>query len=99
MDTNDLILDEEFDLLIQGGDIVVDRAADQRAMLILHTSQGEWKQSPLVGVGIKQSLNGAVSGAFLNSLNANIRKQIEADGLIVNKIQINESNITLEVSE
>jgi phage baseplate assembly protein W len=95
----DIILDDDNDLLIQNGDFVIDKSGDQRAALIIQTSQGEWKQSPLVGCGINTALNSSLTGAAINNINAVVRKQLEADLLKIKRLRIDKLNIDIEVSE
>lgn len=95
----DFIIDDDFDIIISNGDIAVDKSNDQRALLILHTAAGEWKQHPLIGVGINKYLNSSKTGNIINALNSDIRKQIEADGLKIARLRIANDEIDLRVNE
>ncbi len=44
------------DLMFQGGDLVVGRSEAQHAACILETHPAEWRQWPLLGVGISSYL-------------------------------------------
>jgi lipoprotein-releasing system permease protein len=56
MAVKDITLDDNFDLIIENGDFKVSDSDMQHIQLICITNLGHWKQFPLVGVGIEQSL-------------------------------------------
>ena len=73
----DVMLDADFDLLIENGDFVLGHDEAQRAALIIATYPGNWKQWPLTGVGQARLLNGPIDG----QLRRDITMQLQADGL------------------
>ena len=87
----DLLLDENGDLAIVNGDLLIGDASTQSVQLILTSKPGEWKEFPLVGCDIERALNGAIS----RFLEQNIRVQLEADYFKIEKLQITEKGIDL----
>lgn len=83
MTTKDIMLDDDGDLLIENGDFVVDNSDQQHVLLIVNTYLGNWKQYPLVGVGIKRYL---ASSGQQNNLRRDISVQLEADGYAVDSV-------------
>ena len=80
----DLLLDDGFDLAIEGGDLVVGASTQQHQHLLLLLSKGELRQFPLRGVGTRSYLLEDVTLGTLNSL---IKREFEADGMTVKRIQ------------
>lgn len=81
---NDILLDENFDVKIEGGDIVTGPATNQHQKLLLVSEKGQWRMHPFVGVGIFSAINDDEQGA----LNAEIRKQFELDGMFCKHIKV-----------
>ncbi|SHJ76223.1 hypothetical protein SAMN02745146_0102 [Hymenobacter daecheongensis DSM 21074] len=57
----DILLDEEDDLLIVNGDLVIGDSEEQEVGLILRTNQGDWRQSPLTGFGVARRTRTEIS--------------------------------------
>ena len=81
----DIILDDDLDLKIVNGDLVIGESDQQSIQLILNAFPGAWKEFPTCGVGIKQYQ--ASTGQSLN-LKRNISVQLEADGFKVNAVTV-----------
>lgn len=79
----DLKLDS-FDLTISGGDFVISEATKQHQELLLLTQSGEWRETPMAGIGINYWLQDDGNGA--NSAAA-IKSGFESDGMTVSLIQ------------
>ncbi len=87
----DIILDENNDLIInQFGDFDVKESDQQHVVLIINTFQGNWKQYPLLGVGI---INYLRSSGQQQVLRRNITVQMIADGYQVNEIILKDNAI------
>ena len=84
----DLLLDEHYDLLLSGGDLVVDAADEQHVALLLLTEKGEWRQSPATGVGLRRHQAGPMDAAEQAALSREIRIQLERDGYQVNAVAV-----------
>jgi hypothetical protein len=74
----DLTLDEDDDLLISQGDLVVSDSLQQEVDLILRTSQGEWRDSPLTGFGVARRMRGQVKRPEFERA---LATQLELDGM------------------
>ena len=73
----DILLDEEDDLLIENGDFVVDASEEQEVGLILRTSQGDWRASPLTGFGVARRTRNEVNRP---QFERELSSQLELDG-------------------
>lgn len=69
------------------GDFFAGESREQEADLIIYSARGDWKQNPLIGVGVRRAYNKPIS----EELSRQIRLQCESDSLrITNVIQGNE---------
>ena len=68
------------DLLFVDGDFVIDYSDEQHISDIIRSFQGEWKQTPQIGVGILGYLN---SSGQEQVLSRSIRVNLESDGYTV----------------
>lgn len=85
MNVSDLLLNEDNDLDIQGGDFVVGESTQQHQQLILMANPGDFRAAPQVGVGIQQLiLDDAPTAAIVSEIQA----QMEADGMQVEYINL-----------
>jgi hypothetical protein len=89
----DILLDSDFDLLIQHGDLAVGEATYQHQAILLKASPGEVKQSPTTGVGIDNFLLDEDKSLLLRE----IRSQFTKDGMSVRKVDMT-SNGTLTIN-
>lgn len=83
----DFLLDDDGDLLIQNGDFVVGPSDPQHVEDIIESFIGEWKQYPLVGVGLMQYLKSENGQAAINV----IKQQLQADGYSVPNINVQQN--------
>lgn len=81
----DLKTDENNDLIILNGDFKIDDSDSQHVEHILIANKGQFRQFPLIGMGIGRSLNGSINS---QSLRQQIKIQLESDGFNVRQIQI-----------
>lgn len=72
---DDILLDENFDLLIQDGDIVLGNGAPQSAQLVFLSHKGEFKNHPLLGFGASRWLKKSKieKDGFLQSLKRHLK--------------------------
>lgn len=89
----DLIL-TDFDLTIADGDFVVGESTAQHKQLLIICNTGEFRQNPIIGVGIGKYLN----GENIEGLTALVRKQFELDGLSVDSLNIENGILTEQSS-
>ncbi len=52
----DLLLDENKDIKIENGDLIIRDSFIQEVGLIIESSKGEWKNEPLIGADLKRLL-------------------------------------------
>jgi len=79
----DFLLDPNTgDLLIQNGDFVIGASDEQHIFDIITSFAGDFKQFPIVGVGIQQYIKGQGGNATINTNESvnDILSQLQADG-------------------
>jgi hypothetical protein len=76
-------------MLIKDGDFVIGEAEEEYIENILIAEKGNYRQFPLVGVGIKNFINAAMTPQELTKLKREIAIQLEYDGYKINSININ----------
>ena len=81
--TNDILLDADFDLMEKDGDLVSGDCLIQQQALLLGSGEGEWKQSPVVGVGLDAYL---LDESELEAFKK-IRGQFNSDGLLLTTLK------------
>ena len=91
----DFLLGDDLDLVISGGDFAIERdSVPQEARSILVTSPGNWKQSPLVGVGEAEFVNGRLDAALRRAVSL----QLQADGKRLRRLSLTpEGTLQVEV--
>lgn len=79
----DIILDENFDAVIFGGDWKVENSDQQHVEHLLLVDKGQLRQYPTAGVGIRRYINASIDPVALKQI---IRVELENDGNRVNNI-------------
>lgn len=87
MKPTDLLLDNDFDVMCQGGDIPVGDATHQHQAVLLRVLPGSFKQSPVVGVGVELYLLDESPLVLLRE----IRLQFTRDGMQVKRLSFDTS--------
>lgn len=85
----DVLLDDEMDLAIEGGDFVLADSEDQHQQLILIASQGSFRESPLTGVNVARYIKTGFTQAQIDTLKQKIRLQLQYDGYVRSIVKIN----------
>lgn len=94
----DLLLDDDFDLRIEDGDLVVGESDDQHVQLNLLSSPGEWRQFPLIGPELTKQLNSPLDGNRLVKLKAKVNGSLQRDGYTLKEFKLNEdSSLSVKV--
>lgn len=89
----DFLLDENNDLVIKNGDILIGDSTLQNQNLIIQSQKGEFKNVPEIGVGILSEINNENKREVLSQ----IRRNFEYDGMTVNKLGFaNNGNILVD---
>jgi hypothetical protein len=92
MDMKGILLDSNGDIMIANGGIVLGDSSEQSVQLLFIGAQGEWKEHPAMGIGIKRMQHGATD-RFLERM---VRVQLESIGLATKKLNITEKGIDWE---
>lgn len=82
----DIRTDEKHDLIIKNGDFQIAYSDEQHQHHILLAEKGEYKEHPVVGVGIIQMLN----NEQYTELMLEAKKQLEYDGMEIQNIRFKE---------
>lgn len=90
----DILLDTNFDIAVQDGDIVWGESFEQEIDLIVRARTGEWKFDPVLGCDLILFVN---SNASKLDIIQKVKLQLERDGK--NNLQINYSNGNLTVDK
>lgn len=94
-DYKDLLLDDNNCLRIDDGDFVVGSCEGQNAKLLLLSEKGSHRADPLMGVGLRRTLNAKLTGSFVLSLRRQIISQFNTDGSKVTDLTITPTTFTL----
>ncbi len=88
----DILLDDNFDILIENGDLVLGECTRQNQVLLLYAEKGEIREFPTRGIGIRSWILDEQSG----DLNSAIKREFEADGMTVLQVKTQGDTITTE---
>jgi hypothetical protein len=88
----DFLLDNDFDLLFVGGDLVIGQSDLQHQELLLLTEKGINREFPTCGVGIQTELNDERP----EGLKVRIKREFERDGMRVEKVNIQNGTFQIE---
>jgi hypothetical protein len=91
----DLLLDDDFDLLLQGGDLVVGESTQQHQQLLLLTAKGEWREFPTRGAHLRARL---LDDQPVGSLNGQIKREFTADGMRVERIRVSQGQVKVDAN-
>ena len=95
MEVIDILCDRETgDIACQNGDFAIGDATIQHQGDLLSAAEGEYKQSPTVGVGIQEFLNDEGPAMMLRK----IREQFVNDGMTVSELALLESGLTIKAN-
>lgn len=83
----DLLLNERNDLAFADGDFVAGESTQQHQQLLLISNKGDWREHPVIGVGLFRALKDDDANTILSD----IKSEFEADGMIVNSIRMDAS--------
>lgn len=83
----DLLLDENKDIRIEAGDLIIGDSFIQEVGLILGSAKGEWKNEVLIGANLKALLKTKVDNSKIQQ---QIRLALEQDNKKLKEILFNE---------
>jgi hypothetical protein len=91
----DILIDNTtYEEKITNGDFVTGESTLQHQKLLLETAKGDWKESPVVGVGAAAYLKEEDESGLLTE----IKSQFELDGMNVKKVAYNNEQITIDAN-
>lgn len=94
-ETKDILLNDDNDLLFQGGDLVLGNNDFFYIRCIVESAKGWWKQYPYIGAAIIESINGDISQSKIQD----IRLNLESDGFSVKSVKVVDGNLTIEAKK
>lgn len=89
----DLLLDDNFDLLLQSGDLVIGESTEQHQLLLLLTAKGEWREFPTRGAHLRARL---LDDQPIGSVNGIVKREFTADGMRVDRIRVTDGTIQVD---
>ncbi|MCB9245968.1 MAG: hypothetical protein H6606_06010 [Flavobacteriales bacterium] len=90
----DILIDDQFELLIEDGDFVVGDSKGQNILLIAHASKGEYKRNPEIGANLSNLIHDESPKKHALEL----KRQLEYDGAKVSSIRMTEGSIQVEAT-
>ncbi len=84
--------DSGFDLIIEGGGVSLGETTSQNTAFLLMVHKGELKEFPMLGAGI----NDIINDHDLSAWKRTITETLEADGQLVNKVDISGGQLTID---
>ncbi len=90
MALKDWIEDEAGDLLIKDGDFAIDEADEIHVQNILEASKGNYRQFPLIGVGLHDYINISMTTSGRQRMSKEIQKHLEYDGFKVRSVGVSQ---------
>ena len=83
-----------YDLLIQNGKMTIGETTPQNQAFLLVSHNGDFKENPLIGVGLPDIVNDNDFEAWKRS----ITEQFELDGQRIDKMELTSKGLILEAS-
>lgn len=83
-----ILIDDNGDVLFENGGLKIGDVDQQDVVLVVNTCQGDWKQAPLVGVGIEYYLG---SNGKVLEIKQKIQGQLPAVGFRNVKVSVSQN--------
>lgn len=90
----DILMNMDNDLQFADGDFIVNESGDMHIQHILQANQGQYYESPLVGVGIRKYEKSPFDRIDLARI---IREQLQADQFNIRQLKISKNTDALEL--
>lgn len=87
----DILIGNDIDLLMSGGDFGVGDSTLQNQYLILAAQKGEFKEHPMFGAGMSDCVNDDDATYWRHRIN----EELKRDGMTVSEIRITNENIQI----
>lgn len=92
----DILLDGDYDLAVEGGDVQTNEASDEQTLaLLMETVPGEWKWSPEDGVGLVR-WGGAPEGE-MQGLLQHVQECMKRNGIRWETMGVREGVLSVEL--
>lgn len=93
MARQDILLDDNQNPQVSGGDFATGDSDDQHVELLLMTTPGQWKESPLVGIGLQKNKNKQTTS--ISQIKREITVGLAADGYKVTTLTMADGDFKL----
>lgn len=90
----DILLDENKNLKVENGDLVIGDATQQNIIAIVTGSQGEVRSSPVLGTNPKRFLK----ATSLTALEENVRRQLRLDGATIERVSVDPNDFAMRAN-
>jgi len=93
----DFISGDTADLIIKDGDFVIDYSDRHHIETLVRSEKGEFKQSPLTGIGVMNYINAPLTREIKTKFEKDIRLQLSADSFEITQVAVeNFENIIID---
>lgn len=93
MEVFDFIVGDDGDLFIKNGDLAFGESTEQHQRDLVLAMPGEFRQSPLIGCGIRTELLNSIAP---DELRIAIQREFERDGMQVVRLAVNGDAISID---
>jgi hypothetical protein len=84
----DFLLDNDDDLLIENGDFATGESDNQSVYLVIKSSYGDWRESPILGANLQGFINSKLSDLQLKN---KLKLALKSDGWALKKHSIDKN--------
>lgn len=95
MASQDLLLDDNYDLMVINGDLAIGLSEQQHIALIVVTAPGHWKDSPFLGFNAAGYLG---SGATKQEMAGNLSEQLRSDNSVLDQLNTGSNGEIINVA-
>jgi hypothetical protein len=88
----DILLDDDNDLLFESGDFSIGDSDNQHVYLVVKSSFGDWRESPILGANLQTFTNANFSELRLKNI---LKLALKADNWKLKNFAINNNEVTV----
>jgi len=88
-----ILLTDDNELQVLNGTLILGDIRAQAAQHIITANAGDYKEKPLIGVGITKMLNGGSDPSLINR----IKTQLKSAKINIEKLQINNNIVEIDL--
>jgi hypothetical protein len=89
MESNDILLNDEFGFKIENGDFFCGNSEEQNMQLIMIANKGSFRHNPLIGIGAGKYLKRKLTIKNIDEFKHTIYLQLKMDGFNKISVQLN----------